>query len=344
MNSKELKKDLDALCSDGSFSGNISIYRKNCLLYENSFGFSNRQSSILINADTSFGIASGTKTLTALGIGRLIDSKKLDFETPLSECVSIDFPHFSNKITIGNLLNHTSGVYDYLDEELIQDFDNFKLDIPNSKLLGPKDYLPMFQDKKMKFRPGERFSYSNSGYIILGIVIEEVTGFKYQKFIEDQILAPLGMRKSGFFSLDNLPVNTALGYIGDKNSIQSNKDKIPIIGASDGGMFSSTGDLKILWKNLFSDKILTQKLKSRFIQESVKCGHKDPNKGYGYGFWLRDSKREGSIPYLMGCDAGVSMVSQYLLKTDAIITVLSNTSTGAWPVVKLINQMVLSDS
>lgn len=118
------------------------------------------------------------------------------------------------------MLTHTSGVPDYYDEEKIEDFDNFSVGVPWYELKGPHDYLSLLPDEAMKFPPGERFSYSNSGYILLGILIEEITGRPYRDFIEKEIFTSIGMERSGYFAMNQLPEGTAFGYVESENGLR----------------------------------------------------------------------------------------------------------------------------
>src|SRR5678816_509780 len=115
--------------------------------------------------------------------------------------------------TIDHLLTHTSGVYDYLDEDVVGDIDQFVLPIPPSTLLTPRDYLPMLVAGPPKFSPGERFSYSNGGYVLLGLALEFAGGRPYHALVEDLVLRPCGMADSGFFRFDRLPPRVATGYV-----------------------------------------------------------------------------------------------------------------------------------
>src|ERR671912_1216162 len=187
MEHARLEKVLDTSIEEYAFSGVISISRRDTLLYERSAGYADRSNKVANTLETRFGIASGTKFFTALAIGKLIEAGKLSFSTRLKDCIALDFPRYSPEITIRHLLTHTSGVPDYYDEEKVTDFDNFTLSTPWYELKGPRDYLAAFPDEAMKFKPGERFSYSNGGYILLGVVIEELSGLKYQDFVGQTI-------------------------------------------------------------------------------------------------------------------------------------------------------------
>src|SRR5262245_50709006 len=202
MQHTQLTEFLNTSIERHAFSGVISIRQKDTLLYERAAGYADRSNKIENTPETRFGIASGTKFFTALAIGKLIEAQKLSFSTKLTDCVALNFPCYSPEITIRHLLTHTSGIPDYYDEEQIADFNTFTLSTPWYALKGPKDYLAVFPDGAMKFAPGERFAYSNGGYILLGVVIEELTGLKYQDFVEQAIFQAIGMTQSGYFALN----------------------------------------------------------------------------------------------------------------------------------------------
>ncbi len=323
-----LNQVIDQAVSETSFSGVIFVKIDGRVVLENAYGYSDRSNKIQNTVDTRFGIASGTKFLTALGIGKLIDRGELSLGSKLCDCVDIDFPHISEDVTIHHLLTHTSGVYDYYDEELIEDVDNFQLDIPCFKLKGPKDYIPLFHDGKMKFNPGERFSYSNGGFILLGIVIEETSGTPYAHFIEENIFELCDMSDSGFFAMDRLPERTAFGYIDEEEGWRTNIFNLPTVGSPDAGAFTTVKDVDKLWTAFFEEKILSKRLTKLFFKKAVK--DKD-NRFYGHGIWIYHEEGKAPVHYLIGWDAGVSFRSTYPAK-DSVITVISNTSAGAWAI------------
>ena len=328
MNTLELNQAIEKTANETRFSGVIFVKLDGTVVFENAYGYADRSNKIPNTVDTRFGIASGTKFLTALGIGKLIDRGELSLTSRLCDCVDIDFPHISEDVAIYHLLTHTSGVYDYYDEELVEDIDNFQLDIPCFELKGPKDYIPLFRDGQMKFNPGEQFSYSNGGFILLGIVIEEISGVPYTDFIQDNIFELCEMSDSGFFAMDRLPERTAFGYIDDEDGWRTNIFTLPIVGSSDAGAFTTVKDMDKLWRAFFDEKILSRQLTQLFLEKAVR--DKD-NRFYGHGIWIDHEEGKDPVHFLMGWDAGVSFKSTCLAK-DTIITVISNTSAGAWAV------------
>ena len=323
-----LNQVIEGVVNETRFSGVIFVKIDGNVEFENAYGYADRSNKIPNTVHTRFGIASGTKFLTALGIGKLIDSGKLALTSRLCDCVNIDFPHISEDVTIDHLLTHTSGVYDYYDEELVEDVDNFQLAIPCFELKDLKDYIPLFRDGKMKFRPGERFSYSNGGFILLGIVIEEISGTPYIDFIQENILELCDMSDSGFFAMDRLPERTAFGYIDGEDGWRTNIFTLPIVGSSDAGAFTTVKDMDKLWRTFFEERILSKELTNLFLKKAVK--DKD-SRFYGHGIWISHKDGKDPIHYLIGWDAGVSFKSTGPSK-DSVITVISNTSAGAWAI------------
>ena len=332
----QLANTLDHSVEQQGFSGVISIRQHGTLLYERATGYADRSNKIANTLDTRFGIASGTKFFTALAIGKLIEAQKLSFDTKLKDCIALDLPHYSPNITIRHLLTHTSGIPDYYDEEKIADFDSFTLSIPVYALHGPRDYLAMFPNEPMKFAPGARFSYSNGGYILLGVVIEELTGQKYQDFVDHAIFKASGMDHSGFFAMNKLPENTALGYLEEDAGWRTNIYNLPIVGASDGGAFTTADDIATLWRAFWANEILPKPLVDTYAQPFVK-GSTQHDIYYGHGIWMREEASGNSSHYITGSDAGVSFRSLVNRADDLQITVLSNTSDGAWPILRAID-------
>jgi len=333
MNMTNLAQTLDASIEQNTFSGVVYVRQNGQVVYERAAGWADRSNRRENTSDTRFGIASGTKFFTALAIGKLIEAGKLQFATRVAECVPWSFPRYSKEITIRQLLTHTSGIPDYYDEEKIDDFDNFTVAIPWSELRGPKDYLAVFPDEEMKFAPGARFSYSNGGYILLGVVIEEIAGMPYRDFVTQEIFAPAGMTRSGYFAMNKLPENTAFGYVEEEGEEwRTNIYNLPIIGASDGGAFTTVHDLARLWDAFWGYEILSQAMVEIYTHPYSKVESEGPHKHYGHGIWIHESEDRGRETYITGCDAGVSMKSGLMHATDTLVTVLSNTTEGAWPV------------
>ena len=322
---------LQQRAQETQFSGVVSIVRGGNTLFNQAFGYRDIKNKLPNNTDTIFGIASGTKLFTALGIGRLIDQGKLSLDTVIRD-IDQSFTNFiDEKATIHHLLTHTSGIFDYYDEEIVQDFDHFSVDIPWSKLTTPIDYFPLFVGQPFKFHAGERYAYSNGGYVFLGIIIEHITGQLYRDFIREQVLEVAWMSHSGFFAFNDLPENTAYGYLADRQT--TNIYQLPLRGGGDGGMYTTAADLNSFWRCLFAGQILSTELTARFLQTHHQF---NTNRGYGYGLYKQLDEQVFSIS---GSDAGVGFHSRYVVEQDVVINVLANVTDGENQIVQVISDL-----
>lgn len=337
MNLQELEETLPDAITAHDFSGVIRIRHGESVVFEGAYGYADRSNHIKNTLDTRFGIASGTKFFTALAIGKLIENGKLTLDTRLADLVDLGFPQYAPEITIQHLLIHTSGIPDYYDEEKVTDFDGFRVEVPWSELRGPRDYLAVFPNEPMKFTPGDRFSYSNGGYIALGIVIEEISGMAYRDFVTSMIFRPVGMRDSGYFAMNKLPGETAFGYVEEEDGWRTNIYDLPIIGASDGGAFTTAGDLTKLWDAFWANQILSGAMVNLFTRPDSRAASEGEHIYYGHGIWIYDDGAGVREDYIKGCDAGVSFRSARDRGRDLEATVISNTTSGAWPILRAID-------
>ena len=317
---KELIRRMEQAASEMAFSGVISIFREASPVFNKAFGYRDCKNRLPNTTGTLFGIASGTKVFTALGIGVLVDQGLISLDTTVGEIDPAYTGFVDERATIQQLLTHTSGIYDYYDEEIEQDFDHFSVDIPWCELETPSDYYPLFQGKAIKFRPGEKYSYSNGGYVFLGMLIERLTGMLYREFIGEHVLQPAHMHRSGFYAFNDLPENTANGYLEDRRT--TNIYQLPLRGGGDGGMYTTTDDLCAFWEGLFSNRILSVKLTQTYL--STHCTF-DGTDGYGCGIYKRLD--EGMF-WIAGGDAGVGFESRYLPQYKVTANILSNITNG----------------
>lgn len=334
----ELHEIVDTLAREFGFTGAVQVDLHDRVLVSAAFGLADRTHRVPNTAETRFGTASGTKLFTALAVGALIDDGRCALDSRLHDLATFDLAGVSREVTIGHLLTHTSGVYDYYDEDLIDDFDNFELAIPPYKLLKPSDYLPMVVAGEQKFAPGTRFAYSNGGYVLLGMLIEQLCG-SYHSFVEERVMARARMASSGFFRLDQLPERTATGYRQVGGRWRSNIYVLPVIGGPDGGAFVTTGDMRRLWRALLSGHLLSPALTGTFL---AKTAHRQGHEYYGHGVWIDDDGEQPPIISVVGSDAGVSF-SSACHGSDLVATVASNASQDAWPMAKAIKQYVLAE-
>ncbi|SEA25049.1 Beta-lactamase [Thalassobacillus cyri] len=188
----------------------------------------------------------------------------------------------------------------------------------------------------MKFLPGERFHYNNAGYIILGLIIEQQTGESFTDFIETEIFKKCRMRDSGYFSLDQLPENTALGYIdnSDDGTWRTNIYSVPVKGGADGGAFVTAPDMVKLWEALFNNELLKKETTAYLLEPHVVGGDVD----YGYGVWINRKNAKIFNYHVMGYDPGVSFHSAVYPETDIKLAIPSNKENGPFDVMRAIEK------
>ncbi|WP_028273957.1 serine hydrolase domain-containing protein [Atopococcus tabaci] len=318
---------LNELAHRIDFSGSVrAAYQGETL--EASFGFRNRPEKLENTRTTRFGIASGCKIFTAVAVCQLVEQGKLAFDTRLTDCLDLDFPHFDKEVTLHHLLTHTSGVPDYFDEEVMEDFEELWVEKPMYTMRNGRDFLPFFQNEPMKNQPGERFAYNNAGYILLGLVVEEVSGQLLTDYIEEHIFQRAGMTRSGYFELDRLPSETAQGYIElEDGTWKTNAYALPVKGGADGGAFVTAEDMERFWHALLSHQLLKETTTHSLLQPHTEA---EEDNFYGYGVWIDQDKHGIQKYHVMGYDPGVNFHSAYYPGTSAMVTVCSNVSEGAY--------------
>lgn len=333
----DISRNIEAASKEIEFSGVISVKAGDDLIHSSAHGYSNRADEIMNTTETRFGIASGCKLFTAIAICQLIQKGKLSFDSKLKDCVRIVFPNFNQNVTIHHLLTHTSGIPDYFDEEVMDDFEEIWKNNPMYHVKGLKDFLPMFQDEGMMFQPGERFHYNNAGYILLGLIVEELTGLEFTEYIDKNIFLPCEMKNSGYFSMDQLPKNTALGYIDEENGAwRTNVYSLPIKGSADGGAYITTSDMFRFWDGLFSNQLLNQEYTNLLLETHIAT--EDEGEYYGYGIWI--SKKNDAIfkYHLMGYDPGVSFNSAVYPAKRLRTVITSNKGMGPYHITRAIEK------
>jgi D-alanyl-D-alanine carboxypeptidase len=220
----------------GDFSGVILIARNGVPVYEEAFGDADREKKIPNRTDTKFNIGSISKSFTGLAIRELAAEKRLSLDDTIGKFL----PGYPNKdaaarVTVRHLLEMSSGIGDFFGDR----YDA----ADKEKILSLADYLPLFADRPLEFAPGQGNLYSNGGYVVLGLIIEKVTGRDYYSYIRDTIFKPAGMADSDWIPKATDAPNRALGYVRDGSSWKTNYETLPGKGSSAGGGYSTARDL-----------------------------------------------------------------------------------------------------
>jgi len=325
------------------FSGVFSVANEQGILFEKCCGFRNKSEDLPNDRNTAFGIASGTKLFTGLAICKLIDAGKLSLDDKLWDIVPFDLGQINKQISIHHLLTHTSGIGDYIDEEnpnAVEQMLALYKQYPVYLWERLEYYLPMITPLPQKFEPGVRFGYSNAGFVLLGLVVEAITGIPYQQFVSEEMIRPLNLLHTGFYRMDALPANTALGYTESAmpGQWQTNAFCMPIVGGSDGGLYTCAQDLSILWRAVFACCLFSEKTLQPFLKKQVVRSEK---KSYGLGVYRYDNGTDTAY-YALGGDFGVDFFTAYFPQKGIVASALGNTEINTFPLLDALFSVILT--
>ena len=232
----------------GQFIGNVLIAKGDKAIFEKSYGLANMEWNVPNTVDGKFRIGSVTKQFTAACILLLEERAKLKTDDAVSKYVP-NAPAAWAKISIDHLLTHTSGIPNFTSFPEYQRFQ--------TEPTTPEKLLAFFRDKPLEFEPGSKWNYSNSGYEVLGYIIEKVTGQSYQQFLQENIFKPLEMKDSGYDSNSRVIPHHAYGYTPGPQGITDAGYVDMTVPYAAGGLYSTTGDL-LKWQNgLYGGRVLT---------------------------------------------------------------------------------------
>lgn len=301
---------------DIDFSGSVLIRKGRTDVLRSGFGFADRSANELNQVDHVFRIGSMTKSFTAMGIVHLKrDGLIHSYDQPISDFID-DFD-YSDQITLRHLLNHSSGIPDYFGpvEEFVA---------THTQYLSPDDILEVITDlvteEGLLFEAGTQHSYSNSNYMMLGLLIEDLTGMTYHEYLKLKMLDPLGLTHTGKGPDNMSGAPYAKGY-DDEGEVAPYQMQIAF---SAGDMISTIGDMEKWGDALLGDQFLTVAEKADIFADPV------AEEGfYSLGFGWFTMREEGNLMYFHGGDIdGYSSLIALLPETNSMIVVLGNEEDG----------------
>jgi CubicO group peptidase (beta-lactamase class C family) len=325
-----LAAEIDALAAGNAFSGVVRVDRGDEIEFAKAYGYAHRSHEIANGLDTQFGIASGTKSLTALTIVSLIEEGLLDLSTPARSVLGDDLPLIDDGVTVEHLLAHRSGIGDYLDENAGVDLADYLMPVPVHELATTEQYLVVLDGHPTVFPPGERFAYCNAGFVVLALIAERASGVPFDELVQQRVSTPAGLRDTAFLRSDELPRRAALGYLEIDGASRSNVLHLPVRGSGDGGIYSTAADISALWRAFLDGEIVSPAWVGEMTRPRSEA--KANSMRYGLGFWLHETT---DAVILEGCDTGVSFRSAHDPRSGVTFTVISNTTDGAWPIARL---------
>ncbi|CEJ69789.1 Penicillin-binding protein 4* [Chryseobacterium oranimense G311] len=308
---KETDSIIRAYADINKFNGTALIHYNNATIFEKSYGWQDSENKIPSRNESIYQIASLTKSFTALVIVKLSEEGKLSVKDPVSKFIA-DYPR-GNEITIENLLTHTSGIY-----EPLRNKEYFRL-LHTEESITESRELSFFKDEPLDFEPGTQFSYTNSGYILLGIIIEKVTGLSYEDAVRKIILDPLKMSHTGFDYLAlKSPYKTVPYSYLSKTKHEKTEIWNPELTGPAGQIYTTAEDLYKYYQGLKNYEIVSKesfrKMTTPFLS------------GYGYGWFIDDLYGKKVINHGGNIEGATSYLA--MLPEDDICIILLNNITS----------------
>ena len=302
---------VSGLASIDQFSGAVLVATGDRVLLQKAAGFANRDHGVPATIRTKFNLASMTKMFTAVAVAQLVEAGKLSYDDPAVKFVP-DLLHGERapRVLIRHLLSHTSGLGDFLD----------RVTGPARLYRTIDEMARLLADDSIAFEPGTRYRYSNSAFLVLGAMVQRISGESYFDYVQSHIFTPAGMTDTAFVEVDAVVPAIAVGYerrAGFGNAGLSNTlFQLPVKGSPAGGAYSTVGDLF-----RFSAALRRNRLVSRAGTELL-LSPKPNAPRYGYGFYIEDPARRivGHAGGYFGAANNLDMV----LDEDFTIVVLSN--------------------
>jgi CubicO group peptidase (beta-lactamase class C family) len=294
-----------SLADRGQFSGSILVAEHGRLIYERGFGKAESKRNLAFTPDTPTYLASLTKQFTAMAIMMLAERHQLSYSDPLAKYFP-EFPSYAQKVTVRHLLNHTSGIPDYVE-----------LGLERPGLTNKEVLSALIRQDSLRFPPGERFEYSNSGYILLAQIIEKVSGQPYHLFLNRNIFAPLGMKRTFVYDKPR-PDNSrrARGYDRFGDDLDYN-----LFTCGEGGIYSTVVDLFRWNQSLYTEKLV----KRSTLDEAFTPGRLNDGSPINYGFGWGIAQSNGETIYAhAGRYGGFNTYIKRFPKERATIIFLTN--------------------
>lgn len=276
-----LESEAIAAAGRDEFSGAVLVAHNGRIVLEQAYGFADREAGVKNTIDTRFRLGSMNKMFTATAALQLVAAGKLALDEPLGKYVP-GYPNreIAQQVTIRHLLTHTGGTGDIF----TPDYERRRLDVHELA-----DYIKLFGNRGLEFPPGSRWEYSNYGFVLLGYVIEKVSGMSYYDYVRQYVFEPAGMT-----STDSLPESSkvslrAVGYTRRNGRWVSNQDTLPWRGTSAGGGYSTVRDLLRFAEALSDGKLIGRELLAAMTSRQSGPGEGDAVRGYGFGMGVLDS-------------------------------------------------------
>lgn len=318
---------LDELTASGDFSGVVLVAKDDEVMWTRAAGLADLDSETAIHTDSRFNLGSMGKMFTAVSILQLMDEGLVSLDGTIADYL----PGYPNadvaaEITVEHLLTHTSGI--------VVDVFNEEFGLNPHQYRENADYLPLFVDEPLQFTPGEQFGYSNAGYIILGLIIEEMTGQSYDDYVREHIFEPSGMLATRAEDVEDDFADLAVGYTtmdivgNDTGVLSDHRSLMPGRGSAAGGAYSTAGDLHRFRNALFDHQLLNTESLELLLTGRVQIRD---HVAYALGFFDEVQSGERVVGHGGGAPGVCSSLSMYP-DSGYTVVVLSNTDRDCFAV------------
>jgi len=330
----QLKGYVERMAARDVFSGAVLLAKKGVPLYQAAFGEANKDFGVKNTLDTKFNLGSMNKMFTAVSVMQLVEAGKLSLDDTLGKFLPAGAmrPEVLSKVRVKHLLSHTSGLGSYFTDE----WDRQSRALYRSV----DDWMPLIKNDSLRFEPGTRWSYSNTGMLVLGKVIEKASGQDYFEYVREHVTRPAGMTNTDAYELDRVNRNLAVGYEQEGRDAngpiyRNNIFQHVIRGGPAGGGYSTVGDL-----TRFAEALKAGKLVSAASVRMLTTPKPELNSPeYGFGFVVDEGGR------IVGHSGGFNGINSQLdiyVGEDYTLAVMSNYGTGAQPIMDKARALMLA--
>lgn len=321
----------ESLINDGHVVGASAGYSVNgTTLWESAIGFANLDEKEVFNLDTKVRTASIAKSMTAVAVMQLVEQGKIDLNLPIDTYIPGFIQKGETKITTKHILSHTSGINSYKNSKEAENKTNYET---------LKDAYEVFKDRKLRFEPGTEFFYTSYGYVVLGLLIEEVSGMSYEAYMQAHIWDKAGMTNTGVEKFDEQQDNASELY--DKQKQHKLKEATPNNLSNrvpGGGLYSTVSDLLNFGNALLNNTLISEDTLDIMLQHH---SLEKVNNSHGFGLFLYGKQpNENSIYGHGGAQTGSSTQYFIIPSLKTVIVVLSNTSGAGGEVSSVAGQLI----
>ncbi len=325
----KIDKVLNDLTEREAFTGAVLVAKNGEVLLSQGYGLADRDKNLPNTPQTKYRLGSITKQFTAMAILMLQAQEKLNLQDPICRYIS-ECPITWQDITIHHLLTHTSGIPNLTD---FRDYQATKA-TPSP----PEQTIARFKEKPLDFPPGEQWSYSNSGYIVLGYIIEQASGLSYEAFLHQYIFEPLQMKDTGY---DHNDGSLAIGYTGTRG-LWREADYIDMtIPFAAGGLYSTVEDLYRWDQALYTEQFVSKDLVDLMFTPQAEMPVADLSYGYGWGVGEMNNHRV--VGHGGGIEGFATEIRRYLDDKVTIIVLSNRDTTGVGSIADVIAQAVFEE-